>query len=107
VLPVAWELQTTCGSIDLLFVNSEGMITIVETKLWRNPEARRKVVTQIIDYAKDLAKWSYSDLMKAVKASIVMLGAVPMEVMDLVISPAAETIVVNAKSPNIPSAIVK
>jgi clan AA aspartic protease len=37
----------------------------------------------------------------------VLLGAVPMEDMDLVVSPAEETIVVNPKSPNIPSAIVK
>ncbi len=37
----------------------------------------------------------------------VLLGAVPMEDMDLVVSPAANTIVVNPKSPNIPSAIVK
>jgi clan AA aspartic protease len=37
----------------------------------------------------------------------VLLGAVPMEDMDLVVSPAGETIVVNPKSPNIPSAIVK
>jgi clan AA aspartic protease len=37
----------------------------------------------------------------------VLLGAVPMEDMDLVLSPAAETIVVNPKSPNIPSALVK
>ena len=37
----------------------------------------------------------------------VLLGAIPMEDMDLVVSPAAETIVVNPKSPNIPSAIVK
>ena len=37
----------------------------------------------------------------------VLLGAVPMEDMDLVISPSRETITVNPKSPNIPSAIVK
>jgi hypothetical protein len=37
----------------------------------------------------------------------VLLGAVPMEDMDLVISPARQTIVVNPKSPNIPSAVVK
>lgn len=70
LLPVAWELRTNCGRIDLLFVNSEGMITIVETKLWRNPEARRKVVAQIIDYAKDMAKWSYSDLVQAVRVTV-------------------------------------
>ncbi len=69
LFPVARELRMDCGPIDLLFVNSDGMITIVETKLWRNPEARRKVVAQIIDYAKDMAKWSYSDVVQAVKAS--------------------------------------
>jgi len=38
---------------------------------------------------------------------IVLLGAVPMEDMDLVVSPSRETITVNPKSPNIPSALVK
>ena len=37
----------------------------------------------------------------------VLLGAVPMEDMDLVISPSRQTIVVNPRSPNIPSAVVK
>jgi len=37
----------------------------------------------------------------------VLLGAVPMEDMDLVISPSRRTIEVNPKSPNIPSAVVK
>ena len=37
----------------------------------------------------------------------VLLGAVPMEDMDLVISPSERTITVNPKSPNIPSAVVK
>lgn len=37
----------------------------------------------------------------------VLMGAVPMEDMDLVISPSGETITVNPKSPNIPSAVVK
>ena len=37
----------------------------------------------------------------------VLLGAVPMEDMDLVVSPSGRTITVNPKSPNIPSAVVK
>lgn len=37
----------------------------------------------------------------------VLLGAVPMEDMDLVVEPARQTIAVNPKSPNIPSAVVK
>ena len=37
----------------------------------------------------------------------VLLGAIPMEDMDLVISPSHLSIEVNPKSPNIPSAMVK
>ena len=37
----------------------------------------------------------------------VLMGAVPMEDMDLVISPSGKTISVNPQSPNIPSAVVK
>ncbi len=37
----------------------------------------------------------------------VLLGAVPMEDMDLVISLSGQSITVNPKSPNIPSAVVK
>lgn len=37
----------------------------------------------------------------------VLLGAVPMEDLDLVISPAKQSVVVNPESPNLPSAIVK
>jgi clan AA aspartic protease len=37
----------------------------------------------------------------------VLLGAVPMEDMDLVVSPSRQTVIVNPESPNIPSSIVK
>jgi clan AA aspartic protease len=37
----------------------------------------------------------------------VILGAVPMEDMDLVVSPAKQTVVVNPESPNIASSVVK
>jgi len=64
--PVARELRTDVGPVDLLYVNPEGFLTIAETKLWRNPQARREVVAQLIDYAKCLALWSYEDLRVAV-----------------------------------------
>jgi RecB family endonuclease NucS len=51
---VGREVQTAAGPIDVLFVSPAGLVTIVETKLWRNPEARREVVGQILDYAKEL-----------------------------------------------------
>lgn len=37
----------------------------------------------------------------------VLLGAVPMEDLDLVISPSRQTVEVNPNSPNIPSSVVK
>ena len=40
---------------------------VVECKLWRNPEARREVVGQTLDYAKDLGRFSYDDLQRAVR----------------------------------------
>ncbi|MBI5033554.1 MAG: hypothetical protein HZB51_23780 [Chloroflexi bacterium] len=50
----------------LLFVNSAGLLTLAECKLWKNPEARREVVGQILDYAKEISQWSYEDLQRAV-----------------------------------------
>lgn len=66
LIPIGREISTGAGSIDNLLISPEGYLTIVETKLWRNPEARREVVGQIIDYAKELNKWSFDDLNKRV-----------------------------------------
>lgn len=52
----------TKGYIDNLYISPTGAITIVETKLFRNQEARREVVAQIIEYAKELQKWDSSKL---------------------------------------------
>lgn len=54
----------TQGYIDNLYVTPSGNIVIVETKLFRNQEARRTVVAQIIDYAKELQRWDASKLDK-------------------------------------------
>ncbi len=66
---LAREIKTKVGFIDNLLINSDGYITIIETKLWRNVQARREVVGQIIDYAKELTKWTYDDLNDAVVLS--------------------------------------
>jgi len=68
LIPVGREIGAAAGNIDNLFVSPEGYLTLVETKLWRNPEARREVVGQILDYAKDLARWSYTDLDQRIRA---------------------------------------
>lgn len=50
--------------LDNLFISPYGYLTLVETKLWKNPQARREVVGQIIEYAKQLSNWTYDELNK-------------------------------------------
>ena len=64
------EVPCEAGFIDLLYTSPMGYLTVVETKLWKNPEARRKAVAQIIDYASELATWDYDDLDRAVKQAV-------------------------------------
>ncbi len=67
LIPLGREISTDVGFIDNLFISSDGYLTIVETKLWRNPEAKREVVGQIIDYAKELTSWSFDKLDNEIK----------------------------------------
>jgi len=62
LLSIGCEVGTAAGSIDNLFISPRGYLVLVETKLWRNPEARREVVAQAIDYASCLSRWSYDQL---------------------------------------------
>ena len=56
------EVETASGCIDNLFLSQSGHVVVVETKLWRNPEARRTVVAQILDYATHLRGWDYGKI---------------------------------------------
>ena len=67
LVPVARELPTKAGPVDLVYINPRGYITLVETKLFRNPEARREVVAQILDYASAMSGWTYRDFCDAVR----------------------------------------
>ena len=44
------EFQTDVGPIDVLLLSSQGRLALVETKLASNPELRRKVLAQALDY---------------------------------------------------------
>lgn len=66
---LAREVPTPVGPVDLLCVSPAGFLTIVETKLHRNPQSRREVLGQILDYCARMSKWSYDDLVSAVSAS--------------------------------------
>ncbi len=59
LVPIGYEVSTPAGRMDNLFIGPQGLLTLVETKLWRNVEARREVVGQVLDYATQLRTWDY------------------------------------------------
>ena len=61
VIPICMELPLASGFADNLYATPDGDLIIGEPKLFRNPEARREVVGQLMDYAKDLSALSYED----------------------------------------------
>jgi len=61
-LPLCTEMATPAGPVDLVLLTPDGLPVLVECKLWRNPQARREVVGQVLDYAKELARWSSADI---------------------------------------------
>ena len=75
-IPVCRELFTRAGNVDALYVNPLGRLTLAEFKLWRNPQARREVIGQILDYAKELASWRYADLQREVSRRLKRKGNV-------------------------------
>ncbi len=50
-LPWATEFNFGAGPVDVLLISSRGRPAIIETKLSSNPEKRREVIAQILDYA--------------------------------------------------------
>ncbi len=67
-ISVCTELNTRgAGSVDNFLVTPTGLPVLVECKLWRNPEGRRKVVGQILDYARALSRFSSSDIQREVR----------------------------------------
>lgn len=52
--------------IDLLFADSRGLLTVVETKLVKNPELKRRVVAQVLEYGAALNKLDVPELCTAI-----------------------------------------
>ena len=78
-VPICRELRTSAGPIDALYINDLGRMILAEFKLWRNPQARREVIGQILDYTKELALWGYEDLQREVSRALKRTGNVPYE----------------------------
>src|SRR3984893_11456399 len=77
LVPLCKELRTDAGSIDAVFINERGRLTILECKLWKNSQARREVVAQTLHYVSALAGWSYADLQRQVSAAVGKQGNLP------------------------------
>ena len=70
LVSVCTELPTRTGSVDNLWIPPTGAIVIGECKLVRNNQARREVLVQALDYARELADWHYEDLEGAVRKAL-------------------------------------
>jgi hypothetical protein len=68
VVVVGRETSLPAGAIDLLLVDSKGQIVIVETKLSRNPELRRQVTAQVLDYGASL--WQTASTLREFEALV-------------------------------------
>ncbi len=69
LVPVCMELPLPSGYLDNFLMTPEGDIVIVEVKLFHNPQSRREVVAQALDYASSLFSMNYDALEKAVLRS--------------------------------------
>ena len=82
VIPLCRELSlpTQGGSVflDMLGVARNGRLVLVECKLWRNPQARREVVAQVLEYAALLRNWSYADLTARLTTKLGWSGVNPL-----------------------------
>jgi hypothetical protein len=65
-ISICMELPLADFFVDNFFVTPDGDLIIGETKLFRNPEARRAVVGQVMEYAKHLSMLSYEELQSAI-----------------------------------------
>lgn len=70
VFTVARELNIPgVGFVDVVLADERGRLIVVECKLWRNPQARREVVGQILDYARELSRYAYEDLQRQISVA--------------------------------------
>ncbi len=67
LVPICVELPMKAGLVDNFLATPSGDLVLVECKLWRNPQARREVVGQILDYASELSTWTYAALEGAIR----------------------------------------
>lgn len=63
------EIQVGNGAIDNLILTDDGHLIVVETKLWRNPDAVREVVAQGLQYCMGISQMSSEEFEDRLKLS--------------------------------------
>lgn len=61
--------------LDMVGVTRRGRLALIECKLWRNPQARREVIGQVLEYASLLRNFSYGDFSELVRRRTGRSGA--------------------------------
>ncbi len=61
------EFSLPIGSIDLLAFTAGGDMAVIECKLAANPEVKRKVIGQVLEYGAGLWEMSYAELDEAIR----------------------------------------
>ena len=64
--------------VDVFGISRHGRPVLIECKLWRNPQARREVIAQLLEYASLFRRLSYSDLTATLKSRFGMTGQNPL-----------------------------
>lgn len=64
LIPLCRELPlmfgaSRSGSLDNVYLTSNGGLVLIEAKLWRNPQARREVIAQAMEYAGAVFRMDY------------------------------------------------
>ena len=74
--PHSWRL-------DHLFVDQDGVPTLVETKIAENPDLRRKVVGQMLDYAANITEtWPVTRIKEAFESTCLQTGSSSEELLE-------------------------
>ena len=63
--------------LDIFAVRKSGRPVLAECKLWRNPQARREVIGQVLEYGAIARKMSYSDVQAALRNKLQFKGPNP------------------------------
>jgi hypothetical protein len=70
LISVCTELPTGAGSVDNVWITPEGGLVLGECKLIRNPQSRREVVAQALDYARAVTGWHFDELQSAARNAL-------------------------------------